>query len=76
MNNTVIQLKDPAEVQEFVNIASKYDFDIDVKSSGNCYLDGKSFLGLLTQGLKRRLVVMSRGQDESFVRSIRKFAVA
>lgn len=76
MNNTKIKLMDPKEVAEFVNIASKYDFDIDIKGAGNVYVDGKSFLGLMTQGLKRELLVICRGTDESFDRSIRKFAVA
>lgn len=76
MSNMRIKLMNPKEVAEFVNIASKYDFDIDVKSGGSVYLDGKSFLGLLTQGLERELTVISRGEDDSFGKSIRKFAIA
>lgn len=75
MRNVHIKLNNPAEVQEFVNIASKYDFDIDLKG-GTCYLDAKSFIGVLTQALEREMLVVCRGEDESFGRSIQKFAVA
>lgn len=75
MKGTQICLMNPQEVQEFVNIASKYDFDIDLRG-GTCYLDAKSFIGVLTQGLKRELTVICRGEDESFRRSIQKFAIA
>ena len=75
MKNQIIKLMTPEEVQEFVNIASRYDFDIDLKSGAH-YLDGKSFLGLLTQGLERELVVLSRGNDITFSNMIQKFAVA
>ena len=75
MEGMQIKLMNPAEVQEFVNIASKYDFDIDLMG-GTCYLDAKSFIGVLTQGLKRELTVICQARDDSFDRSIQKFAVA
>ncbi len=75
MKNIQIMLTNPNEAQEFVNIASKYDCDISLNGS-NCYLDAKSFLGVITQGLMCRLTVNYDGNDETFIRSIRKFAVA
>ena len=75
MNNMKIKLNNPKEVEEFVNIASKCDFDIDLKS-GNSYLDAKSFLGVLTQALEREMYVICHRRDELFNRAIRKFAVA
>ena len=77
MNNNMIskiKLMNPEQVQEFVNIASKSDFDIDLQVSSS-FLDAKSFIGVLTQGMERELVVICRGYDETFQRSIKKFAV-
>ena len=75
MRDIQIMLTNPSEAQEFVNIASKYDFDINLNGS-DCYLDAKSFIGVLTQGLMCRLTVDYDGNDESFIHSIKKFAVA
>ncbi len=75
MKDIRIKLKNPSDVQEFVNIASKCDFDIDLRE-GACYLDAKSFIGVLTQALEREMWVICRGDDEAFGRSIQKFAVA
>lgn len=75
MRNIRIKLMSPNDVQEFVNIASKCEFDVDLKQ-GACYLDAKSFIGVLTQALEREMWVICRGDDEAFGRSIQKFAVA
>ena len=65
----------PQDVEEFVNIASAYEFDIDLVS-GTAYIDAKSFLGVLTLGLKRELEVCSVADDLNFRKRIQKFAVA
>lgn len=75
MNDIKIKLMTPREVEEFVNIASRFDFDIDLKS-GNYYLDAKSFLGVMTQALEREMFVICPHGTDRFRRSIRKFAVA
>ena len=75
MSDMKIKLNNPQEVEEFVNLASKCDFDIDLKS-GQSYLDAKSFLGVMTQALEREMYVICHRVDERFNRSIRKFAVA
>ncbi len=75
MKDMKIKLNSPKEVEEFVNLASKCDFDIDLKS-GNNYLDAKSFLGVMTQALEREMYVICHRVDERFSNSIRKFAVA
>ena len=75
MDPMKIKLNNPKEVEEFVNIASKYDFDIDLKS-WQTYLDAKSFLGVLTQALEREMYVICHRNDRVFNSSIRKFAVA
>ena len=75
MKNLRIKLMKPYDVQEFVNIASQYDFDIDLRR-GSCYLDAKSFIGVLTQALEQEMLVICHGENEDFNRSIQKFAVA
>ncbi len=75
MNRIRIKLMSPQEVEEFVNIASAYEFDIDLVS-GAVYIDAKSFLGVMTMGFKRELEVCSMADDRSFRRRIQKFAVA
>ena len=70
-----IMLKNPEEVKEFVKAASNCPADIDLKS-GSIYLDAKSFLGVLSMGIKRELNVICVKDDEAFYRSVQKFAVA
>lgn len=70
----MIKLMSPMDAQEFVNIASAYDYDIDLKS-GVVYIDAKSILGVLTYGLKRELEVLVHSDEAGgFTRRIRKFA--
>lgn len=69
-----IMLNDPEEVKEFVKAASKCPADIDLKS-GSIYLDAKSFLGVLAMGIQRELNVICAKYDETFLRSVQKFAV-
>lgn len=70
-----IMLNNPEEVKEFVKAASNCPTDIDLKS-GSIYLDAKSFLGVLTMGIKKELNVICTKYDETFIRSVQKFAVA
>ncbi len=70
-----IKLDNMEEAQEFVNIASKFDYDIDLKS-GVVYIDAKSFLGVYSMGLKRDLEVICASQDDTFREMVSKFAVA
>lgn len=63
------------EVTEFVNAASKSPNEINLES-GCVFIDGKSFLGVLTMGLKRRMMVKVVGTDMEFANRIKKFAVA
>jgi len=60
----------PDEVQEFVNEASRYDFD-------NSYVvDAKSILGVYGLDLTRVLTVSCHGYDKKFENYLRKFAMA
>ena len=63
------------EVQHFVNVASKCDFDIDI-----CYnryiVDAKSFLGVYGLDLNRALTVSYDGYNAEFEELLRAQAVA
>jgi phosphotransferase system HPr-like phosphotransfer protein len=70
----IVKLMSPQDAQEFVNIASAYDYDIDLKS-GVVYIDAKSILGVLTYGLKRELEVLCHSEETgAFRRRIKKFS--
>ena len=70
-----IKLNSPDEVREFVKAASNCPADIDLKS-GAVYLDAKSLLGVLTMGLQREMKVICAMDDETFMKSVQKFAIA
>ena len=65
----------PKEVEHFVAVASKCDFDIDI--AYNRYaVDAKSFLGVMGLDFNRTLTVKYSGENHEFERYIEKFAVA
>ena len=65
----------PAEVQNFVNEASKCDFDIDI-SYNHYIVDAKSIIGVLGLNFNQILTVAYNGYDADFERHLRKWAVA
>lgn len=63
------------EVQNFVNITSKCDFDIDI--AYNRYtVDAKSFLGVYSLDFSRMLSVSYSGYNEQFEKFLASHAVA
>ncbi len=65
----------PNEVQQFVNAASKCDFDIDI--SYNRYIvDAKSFLGVYGLDLRRPLKVSYNGYNSEFEELLKRYAAA
>lgn len=74
--NFQIKLDTPEEVQDFVYEAGKCPFEIDL-TSGNVFIDAKSYLGVLTMALHRQMVVNCIDvTDKRSLRGIQKFAVA
>lgn len=61
------------DVQEFVNAASRCDFDIDICSS-RIIIDAKSFLGILSMDLSKCLTVTCHGENRDFTRILQKYA--
>ena len=70
-----IMLNATEDVKEFVNAASKCDFDIDI-SYNRIIIDAKSLLGILSMDLTRKLTVRCYGENTHFNEVIAKFAVA
>ena len=65
----------PDGVQEFVNAASRCDFDIDI--AYNSYVvDAKSILGVYGLDLTRVLTVTCHGYSKEFDSYLRNFAIA
>jgi len=73
MSQSKIKLNATEEVQEFVNAASRCDFDIDYN---RFLIDAKSILGVLSLDLTRELTVDCHGESREFDRTLKKFAVA
>ena len=65
----------PAEVQNFVNEASKCDFDIDI-SYNHYTVDAKSILGVMGMDLNNILTVRCYGESLQFENFLQKYAVA
>ena len=75
MTQSKIKLNATEEVQEFVNAATKCDFDIDTYYN-RFLIDAKSILGILSMDLTKVLTVECHGESKEFDRTLKKFAVA
>lgn len=65
----------PDEVQHFVDVTAKCDFDIDI--SYNRYIvDAKSFLGVYGLDLRRPLKVSYDGYNSCFEELLQRLAAA
>ncbi|MCR4962203.1 MAG: HPr family phosphocarrier protein [Lachnospiraceae bacterium] len=56
----------PSMVKDFVNAASKCDFDIDVASNYRYYVDAKSILGILALDLSKPIKITYSGYNPDF----------
>ncbi len=57
-----IKLSTIEEVRNFVNIVSKYDFEIDLKS-GRYVVDAKSIMGIFSLDLMNKIEVTAHSDD-------------
>ncbi|MDD6484976.1 MAG: HPr family phosphocarrier protein [Clostridiales bacterium] len=63
------------DVKDFVNIVSKYDFDVDL-TSGRYVVDAKSIMGIFSLDLSKPIKVEIRDEDCSeFMDEVSKFIV-
>jgi phosphocarrier protein HPr len=67
-----IKLQATESVKDFVNAATKCDFDIDIFYN-RVIIDAKSFLGVLSLDLSRTLNVICRGYDSEFEGVLKKY---
>ncbi|MCI6004641.1 MAG: HPr family phosphocarrier protein [Blautia sp.] len=75
MTERRIKFRKADDVREFVNAASKCDFDIDIFYN-RVIIDAKSILGVLSMDLTRVITVKCYGEDKNFNKTIAKFSVA
>lgn len=59
-----IRLYTISDIRDFVNIASKYDFDIDLKS-GRYVVDAKSIMGIFSLDLMSPIELTAHVTDEA-----------
>ena len=71
--NAEIELHNPDEVKEFVDAASKCDFDIDVWYN-RIIVDAKSLLGVLSMDLRQEIHGRCYGFSQEFGRVLERFA--
>jgi phosphocarrier protein HPr len=73
MKSAKIVLKSISDVKDFVNIANRYDFDIDLVS-GRYTVDAKSIMGISSLDLSKPINVEIHSDDcETFLSNISKF---
>ena len=78
MNREKIKLTTPEMATEFINICSKYNYDINLYD-GNNIIDAKSIVGVfgIEQGKVIEVQMISSNEDViiNFINDIRKFEV-
>ena len=63
------------DVKDFVNIVSKYDFDVDL-TSGRYVVDAKSIMGIFSLNLSKPIKVEVHSDDcDAFIDELKRFIV-
>jgi phosphocarrier protein HPr len=76
MKSMHIILKSINDVKDFVNIANKYNFDIDLVS-GRYTVDAKSIMGIFSLDLSNPIKVEVHSEDcEAFMNEILRFSAS
>lgn len=75
MLNKKIRLKTINDVREFVNEASKCEFDVDIFYN-RIIVDAKSLLGVMSMDLTKPLTVKYSPEDRFFGQVLDKYAIA
>jgi phosphocarrier protein HPr len=70
-----IMLNTINDVKNFVNLVSKYDFEVDL-TSGRYVIDAKSIMGIFSLDLSKPIKLDARCEsDSNFVEQIKPFMV-
>ena len=73
MQAVTISLTQVHQVQQFVNLVSKYPFDVDIVS-GRYTVNAKSLLGIYSLNLNKPLKVLIYSDDcEELITEMKKF---
>jgi len=63
------------DVKDFVNLVSRYDFDVDL-TSGRYVVDAKSIMGIFSLNLSKPIKIEIHSDDcDEFVSQIERFIV-
>ncbi len=63
------------DVKDFVNIVSKYDFDVDL-TSGRYVVDAKSIMGIFSLNLSKPIKVEVHSNDcDAFIDELKRFII-
>ena len=73
MSETKMKVRFHDEVEEFVDAASRCDFDIDIFYN-RVIIDAKSILGILSMDLSQALTVQCYGTNPDFNRTLKRFS--
>lgn len=75
MTSVNILLNTINDVKNFVNIVSKYDFEVDL-TSGRYVIDAKSIMGIFSLDLSKPIKLDARCEkDAKFIEEIQPFVV-
>ncbi len=75
MKQFKLMLSSINDVKDFVNIVSKYDFDVDL-TSGRYVVDAKSIMGIFSLDLSKPIEVEVHSDNcDAFVAELKKFVV-
>lgn len=75
MKTFFLMLNSINDVKDFVNIVSRYDFDVDL-TSGRYVVDAKSIMGIFSLNLSKPIKVEVHSEDcEEFVAELDRFIV-
>ncbi|MCL2059143.1 MAG: HPr family phosphocarrier protein [Oscillospiraceae bacterium] len=70
-----IMLRSINDVKDFVNIANRFDFDIDM-TSGRYVVDAKSIMGIFSLDLSKSIKVEAHADDDGkFYSEVKRFEV-
>ena len=75
MKTFFLMLNSINDVKDFVNIVSRYDFDVDL-TSGRYVVDAKSIMGIFSLNLSKPIKVEVHDDNcEDFMNELRRFIV-
>ena len=73
MKSINVSLKKMENVKEFVNIVSKYTYDVDLRS-GRYVIDAKSIMGIFSLDLSKALVLeIHNDKCEDLIKDLKAF---